>query len=192
MQLQHQDCTVHFSSQVINRLSCIMLIQYVVNTQYLKKYIFLGLSRAQASKFHEEKLNFNLTDQANHGINPSHRSAERIKEVWLQQRQVQLYKDNLYSVIQKYIQMNPATTRLEVEEDDEENFAIVLVTDLMMRCHQQLKTSSKVVFVTTIHVERLNIAVTPLLCAGPIGAVPLGIIFTSTEDGITYKRGKAQ
>ncbi|KAK4309449.1 hypothetical protein Pmani_018946 [Petrolisthes manimaculis] len=36
-----------------------------------------------------------------------------------------------------------------------------------MRCHQELKASSEVVFVDTSHVDQLNTAVTPQLCAGP-------------------------
>ncbi|KAK3865657.1 hypothetical protein Pcinc_028751 [Petrolisthes cinctipes] len=80
---------------------------------------------------------------------------------------------------------------MELEVHDGGNFVIDLVTDLMMRCHQELKASSEVVFVdTTSHMDQLNTAVTPLLCAGPVGVVPLGIIFSSSQDEISYKRGK--
>ncbi|KAK3878339.1 hypothetical protein Pcinc_016923 [Petrolisthes cinctipes] len=79
---------------------------------------------------------------------------------------------------------------MELEVHDGGNFVIDLVTDLMMRCHQELKASSEVVFVdTTSRMDQLNTAVTPLLCAGPVGVVPLGIIFSSSQDEISYKRG---
>ncbi|KAK3884943.1 hypothetical protein Pcinc_010786 [Petrolisthes cinctipes] len=149
----------------------------------------MGFTRSQATRIHQQKLNFNLTDLANHGINPSPRSSAWIREVWLTENHGHLSGESMFSAIQKYKNNNEAT-RIELEVYDGGNFAIVLVTDLMMRCHQELKSSSEVVFVdTTSHMDQLNTAVTPLLCAGPVGAVPLGIIFSSSQDEISYKRG---
>ncbi|KAK3889816.1 hypothetical protein Pcinc_006212 [Petrolisthes cinctipes] len=42
----------------------------------------MGFTRSQATRIHQQKLNFNLTDLANHGINPSPRSSAWIREVW--------------------------------------------------------------------------------------------------------------
>ncbi|KAK3891390.1 hypothetical protein Pcinc_004689 [Petrolisthes cinctipes] len=155
----------------------------------LFKYFEMAFTRSQATRIHQEKLNFNLTDLANHGINPSLRLSAWIREVWLTENHGQLSGESMFSAIKKYAEISEAT-RIELEVHDGATFAIILVTDLMMRCHQELKASSEVVFVdTTSHEDQLNTAVTPLLCAGPVGAVPLGIIFSSSQDEIGYKRG---
>lgn len=134
-------------------------------------------------------MNFSVTDLANHGTNPSPRSAGWLREVWLMENHGQLSGESMFSAIKKYAE-NCKATKIELEVHDGGTFVIVLVTDLMMRCHQELKASSEVVFVdTTSHMDQLNTAVTPLLCAGPVSAVPLGIIFSSSQDEAGYRRG---
>ena len=60
----------------------------------------------------------------------------------------------------------------------------------MRRAHQFLRESGEVVFVdSTSNCDRLNMAVTPLLCQSPAGSVPLGVIFTSSQDEIAYTKG---
>lgn len=43
---------------------------------------------------------------------------------------------------------------------------------------------------TTYHVEQINTVLTPLLCASPVGALPLGVIFTSSQEETSYTKGK--
>ncbi|KAK3874260.1 hypothetical protein Pcinc_017881 [Petrolisthes cinctipes] len=86
----------------------------------------MGFTRSQATRIHQQKLNFNLTDLANHGINPSPRSSAWIREVWLTENHGHLSGESMFSAIQKYKNNNEAT-RIELEVYDGGNFAIVLV-----------------------------------------------------------------
>lgn len=91
----------------------------------------------------------------------------------------------MQTAIEKYFQSNPGS--LIEMEFSETSFAIALVTPLMQRIHQKLKESAEVVFVdTTRHVDQINTAVTLLLCAGPSGALPLGLIFTSLQEQSSF------
>lgn len=60
----------------------------------------------------------------------------------------------------------------------------------MSKIHQEFWESREVVFVdTTSHVDQINTALTPLLCASPVGALPLGVIFTSSQEETSYTKG---
>lgn len=60
----------------------------------------------------------------------------------------------------------------------------------MKRAHRQLREAREVVFVdATTCVDQLNTAVIPLLCAGPAGAVPLAVLFVSSQDEATLTKG---
>lgn len=60
----------------------------------------------------------------------------------------------------------------------------------MFRIHKEFREAGEVVFVgTTSHLDQLNTAVTLLLCAGPAGALPLGVVFTSSQDETSYATG---
>ena len=98
--------------------------------------------------------------------------------------------DSMFSAIKSYAERNPNST-IVVEEIGDAKFVAVLVTEYMMRIHRQLKSSSEVVFVdTTSHVDRMNTCVTPFLCVGPVGAAPLGVVFSSSQDEASYTAGK--
>ncbi|XP_066958963.1 uncharacterized protein [Macrobrachium rosenbergii] len=47
------------------------------------KYFDLGMTVPQAIRFHQEKLNFNLSDLANAAVNPKSRSVYYMREKWL-------------------------------------------------------------------------------------------------------------
>ena len=52
----------------------------------------------------------------------------------------------------------------------------------MKRAHA-LREAGEVVFAdATASVDRLNTATVPLLCSGPADALPLGVVFTSSQD----------
>ncbi|XP_050726632.1 uncharacterized protein LOC127003722 [Eriocheir sinensis] len=60
----------------------------------------------------------------------------------------------------------------------------------MMRAHKLLQEAGEVVFVdATSCVDQVNTAVIPLLCSGPAGAVPLAVLFTSSQDEATLTKG---
>ncbi|XP_076051614.1 uncharacterized protein LOC143031532 isoform X2 [Oratosquilla oratoria] len=153
------------------------------------KYFNMGMTAAQAARFHQEKLDFNLLDLANHGINPSNRSVAYLRDVWLKQH-YDVGGQTMFSAIRNYAEMIKDTTKLEFELYDGGDFTVVLVTEFMMRVHQEFECAREAVLIdTTSHVYQQNTAVTQLLCAGPAGAAPLGIIFTSSQDERSYTRG---
>ncbi|XP_050724616.1 uncharacterized protein LOC127002576 [Eriocheir sinensis] len=129
-----------------------------------------------------------LTEVANNSINPKYRAVSHLHDVWLKENHGGLGGFSMQTAIEKYFQSNPGS--LIEMEFSETSFAIALVTPLMQRIHQKLKESAEVVFVdTTSHVDQINTAVTLLLCAGPSGALPLGLIFTSSQEQSSFIKG---
>ena len=130
-----------------------------------------------------------LTDVANNSINPKHRAVTYLHDVWLKKNHGGLGGTSMQTAIQKYFETNPGS--LIEMKFSETSFAIALVTPLMQRIHQGLKESAEVVFVdTSSHVDKINTVVTLLLCAGPAGALPLGLIFTSLQEQSSYIKGE--
>ncbi|XP_050703227.1 uncharacterized protein LOC126988878 [Eriocheir sinensis] len=94
----------------------------------------------------------------------------------------------MFASIENYAATSKAS-KIEYKTDGEK-FAVVLVTEFMGRIHEKCREAGEVVFVdTTSHLDQLNTAVTPFLCAGPAGALPLGVIFTSSQDEESYTAG---
>ncbi|KAG0696236.1 hypothetical protein GWK47_026625 [Chionoecetes opilio] len=61
----------------------------------------------------------------------------------------------------------------------------------MKRIHENLREAGEVVFVdATGCVDQLNTAVIPLLCSGPVGALPLAVLFTSSLDEATLTKAQ--
>ena len=146
------------------------------------------MTTAQASRFHEDNLEFNLVELANNATNPSKRAISYLREKWIKENHGSFGGEDMYSAIQKYASNSESTIKVECEGH---SFAIVVITPFMKRIHKAFQESKEVVFVdTTSHVDHLNTAVTPLLCAGPAGAAPLGIILTSSQDEKSYVSGK--
>lgn len=147
------------------------------------------MTTAQAVRFHQDKLDFSILDMANNSINPKPRAVSYLRELWLKDNHGTLGGETMFSSIQKYAESNP-NSHIEFE-NDENGFVIVLVTEFMFKIHHEFRESGEVIFVdTTSHVDQLNTALTPLLCASPIGGLPLGVIFTSSQAETSYTKGK--
>lgn len=96
-------------------------------------------------------------------------------------------KTTVFQAIKQYANDNPDVT-IKIERSDCQ-FAVALVTPFIRRAHQNLREASEVVFVdATTCVDQLNTTIIPVLCAGPVGAVPLGVVFTSSQDEATLKK----
>lgn len=178
-------------------LSLLQLLLSVQTTYIYFSYAFLthinfcfhpGMTAAQVSRFHEDKTNLRLADIGYGAANPSSRAISSVYNLWLKERCDRIDDMSMYSVIRKYAKENPSSTiELEVSEN---GFTAVLITDFMRRVHKEFKEAGDVVFVdTTCHVNEVNTAVTCLLCAGPAGAAPLGVIFTSSQEEGSYTAG---
>uniref|UniRef100_A0A7M5XMD0 MULE transposase domain-containing protein n=2 Tax=Clytia hemisphaerica TaxID=252671 RepID=A0A7M5XMD0_9CNID len=75
------------------------------------------------------------------------------------------------------------------EEKDDTPFIFCLLTPLMKRVHEQVKTSAELAFLdSSSNMEEFNLRVFLMVCHNPIGALPLGIIITSDETTDTLVR----
>lgn len=146
------------------------------------------MTAAQVSRFHEDKTNLRLADMGCSAVNPTNRAISFVYNLWLKESCDRIADLSMDSVIRKYAKENPSST-IELEFS-ENGFTAVLITDFMRRVHKEFKEAGDVVFVdTTCHVNEMNTAVTSLLCAGPAGAAPLGVIFTSSQEEGSYRAG---
>ena len=149
-----------------------------------------GMTPAQAYRHHLLKLDLSddLYNQANKSTNPSPKSVEYMWTVWRQSEHGGLNTPSMFEAIRNYAEENPELILNVNHENDQ--FYVVLITPFMMRAHRQLKEAGEVVFVdATSCVDQLNTAVIPFLCAGPAGAVPLAVVFTSSQDEATLTKG---
>lgn len=148
------------------------------------------MTAPQAARFHLEKLAMgdDLFRQANHAVNPSPRSIRYMRDRWLKTEHGGLDNLSMAEAIRKYATDNPEVTL--IEDINEDQLCAVLVTAFMKRVHTKVKEAEEVVFVdATGGVDRLNISVVPFLCAGPAGALPLAILFTSSQDEASLRKG---
>lgn len=146
------------------------------------------MTAAQVSRFHEDKTNLSVSDMGYGSLNPTISAISFVYNLWLQERQSNAVDLNMSSAIKKYAMENP-TSKIELEVS-ENGFTAVLVTEFMLRVHKELKEAGDMVFVdTTCHRNQVNTVVTSLLCAGPAGAAPLGVIFTSSQEEGSYVAG---
>ena len=62
------------------------------------------------------------------------------------------------------------------------NYIVVLIDELMLRCHQHIPQSGDIVQIdATGNVDRVDSKITNIVCPTPAGAAPLGLIITSCE-----------
>ncbi|KAK4300177.1 hypothetical protein Pmani_027605 [Petrolisthes manimaculis] len=152
------------------------------------KYFNLGMSVPQAVRSHQEKMNLSRTDLTNCALNPSLRAVYHIRQMWMNEKHGTLDGESMFSAIEKYAAANP-NSKIKYQFEGE-RFAIVLITEFMFRIHQEFREASEVVFVdTTSHLDQHNTAVTLLLCVGSAGALPLAVIFTSSQDEVSFTAG---
>ncbi|KAK4302722.1 hypothetical protein Pmani_025206 [Petrolisthes manimaculis] len=155
-----------------------------------EKYFEQGLTTAQASRHHIWKMDLceDLSAQANHAINPSLRAISYMRQQWLKREHGGYCNLSMAEALKKYAVDNPDVTLLT--ETINNQLCVVLVTPFMKRVHKELREAGEVVFVdATGSVDQLNTAVFPFLCAGPAGAVPLAVLFTSAQDEETLIKG---
>ena len=112
------------------------------------------MTMAQAKRIHQERNVFNLSDMANNSVNPLPRVADNHGSLG----------GHMFSAIKRYAENNP-TSKIAWDEDGN-RFVMVLAIKFMLRVHKEFREAGEVVFVdTTSHVDQINTAVTPLLCA---------------------------
>ncbi|KAG0717523.1 hypothetical protein GWK47_008026 [Chionoecetes opilio] len=155
-----------------------------------EKYFHIGMTSAQAARYHTMKLNLvdDLVGQASNAVNPTHRAIAYMRAQWLKKEHGGLNTVSMFDAIEKYSEDHPDVT-LKVYRNDNQ-FCVALVTPFMKRIHENLREAGEVVFVdATGCVDQLNTAVIPLLCSGPVGALPLAVLFTSSLDEATLTKG---
>lgn len=151
---------------------------------------FTGMAPGQAYRHHLLKMDVSddLHDQANKSKNPSPKCVEYMWRVWRQSEHGGLNTPSMFDAIRKYAEDHPELI-LKIDQENDK-FSIVLATPFMMRAHRLMKETGEVVFIdATSCVDQLNTAVIPFLCAGPAGAVPLAVVFTSSQDEVTLTKG---
>ncbi|XP_064117882.1 LOW QUALITY PROTEIN: uncharacterized protein LOC135223348 [Macrobrachium nipponense] len=151
-----------------------------------------SMTTAMAHRHHLMKLDLvdDLRGQANKSVNPSLKSVEYMRTQWVKEQHGGLNTLSMFNAIHKYAADNPEV-QIKVEHNDE-RFCVVLVTPFMKRVHEHLREASEVVFVDATGIcrgDQLNTAIIPFICAGPAGAVPLAVLFTSCQDQVTLTRG---
>lgn len=150
--------------------------------------IIAGMTVAQARRIHRERKAFELSDMANNSINPTPRVAGYLKEHWLANNHGSLGDSDMFSAIKRYAENHP-TSKIAWDEVDN-RFIVVLATEFMLRVHKEFRETSEAVFVgTASHVDQIKTVITPLLCASPAGALPLGVILSSSQDDRSYTKG---
>ncbi|XP_064091615.1 uncharacterized protein LOC135205180 [Macrobrachium nipponense] len=155
-----------------------------------EQYFEQAITAPQAHRHHVLKMDLcdDIYGQAHHAINPSKRAIQYMFDVWRKRKHGGLNTPIMFDAIQKYAENNPEII-LRIEHS-QGSFCMILITPFMMRAHRQLKEAGEVVFVdATSCVDQLNTVIIPFLCSGPAGAVPLALVFTSSQDGATVTKG---
>ncbi|XP_043192573.1 PKS-NRPS hybrid synthetase cheA-like isoform X2 [Amphibalanus amphitrite] len=147
------------------------------------EYFHRGMGAAEAQRYHRLKLDLGSEfwmEHARADTNPTLRSVQYMREKWAKATVGGYNDEDMFDALKRYA----ATTKsvIEVERSSSGSFCVALVTPFMKRVHA-LREAGEVVFVdATASVDRLNTAVLPLLCCSPAGALPLGVVFSSSQD----------
>ena len=148
------------------------------------------MSSTQAQLFHEEKMRIteDLSELANKATNPDMRAIRYANSCWKLKTNGGLTNMSMIDTISKYKEEHPdVLLDYEISEDF---FCAVLVTPFMMRVNKMAKESGEVVFIdATSSVDQNNIAVVPLLCSSVAGALPLAVLFLSSQDQASFTKG---
>ncbi|XP_043209642.1 uncharacterized protein LOC122374736 [Amphibalanus amphitrite] len=149
-----------------------------------------GMGPAAASRHHQLKLDLAAdvwVERARADTNPTARAVIHIHNKWLKSTVGGWNDSDMFAALENFA--NNTDNVVEVEVGANGSFCVALVTPLMARVHE-LREAGEVVFVdATASVDRLNTAVIPLLCATPMGALPLGIVLTSSQDEAHLTKG---
>ena len=153
-------------------------------------FSFLGMGASAASRHHQMKLD--LTDdawvtRARADSNPTMRATQYMYSKWLRSTVGGWNDSDMFTALDSFAKNSDNIIEIEVSSDG--SFCAALVTPLMARVHG-IREASEVVFVdATAAVDRLHTAVIPLLYASPVGALPLGVVFTSSQDEVHLTGG---
>lgn len=148
------------------------------------------MTAAQAHRHHLMKMELrdDLQGLTNHAINSTPSAIHHMRQTWMAREYGGLNSPSMFEAMHKYAQDNPEMT-LKIDHSGS-SFCVALVTPFVRRAHNMLREAREVVFVdATGCVDHLNTAVIPFLCAGPAGAVPLAVLFTSSQDEVTLTKG---
>ena len=155
-----------------------------------EEYFGQGMAVCQAARVHSMKRAAagDLLEMARNDKTPSKRTVSYMHKRWQKGHGGEENKD-MEEVLQRYASDHPEVTikteRLEADS------AIVVVTPLHRRVHQEVREAGEVVFVeSTASVDRLDTVVLALLCATPAGALPLGFVLVSSQDQATLTAGE--
>ena len=151
----------------------------------------IGMSVTTAANFNISKLGieYDLAAIANHGINPSQRAIQWLREKWLAQNVGGLDHSSMKECLDKYKTQNPDLS-IEYDIQDDGSFCILLLTPFMRRVHEEIREAGEIVFVdATSNCDGLNTNVVPILCASPAGALPLGFLFLSSQEECMFTKG---
>ena len=138
---------------------------------------------------HQDKLGLsgNIAAIANNAINPKQRVVQHLRENWVKENIGGLDRQSIEERLMYYAETNPdITIKMHMEES---SFCIVLITQFMKRVHQ-IREAGEVVFVdATSNCDSQNMAVVPMLCASPSGALPLAFMFLSNQTEEMFTQG---
>ncbi|XP_064092423.1 uncharacterized protein LOC135205589 [Macrobrachium nipponense] len=113
-------------------------------------YFEIGMNPTAASLYHLEKTNFqDLFGTANHSINPSLRTIQYLKDVWLKDHGGGFDNMTMLNMLNKYYEQNPKLTIKSYVTADGV-FCIALITPFMRRVHEHMKEAGEIVFVDSI------------------------------------------
>ena len=151
--------------------------------------VLTGMYATSALRHYQLKyeLQDDTTLSADKRINPTLSTVSHLRERWMQAR----LGSNDFSVIGAIQNVKKRMPQHKIAcEQNETGIIVVLVTDFMLRVHEEMKSSSEVMFVnTTRHVDQTNCSLTILFCSCPAGGLPLGVIITSTQAKEDYIKG---
>ena len=123
-----------------------------------------------------------MEDVARRDTNPSVRQVAYLLEKWRNSEHGGYENAGMMAVLEKFAASRPELT-IKSEAVDGAHHCIALVTPFMRRVHKEMKEAAEVVFVdATSSVDRTGSVVLPLVCASPAGALPLGVVITSSQD----------
>ena len=148
------------------------------------------MSPTEASLHHLEKMNLteNLQGMANSSLNPSSAAVQYLRRKWLAERVGGFDNESMLKRLEQYNTQNPHITI--ISDSSEDKLCIVLITPFMRRVNQYMREAAEIVFVdSTSNCDQLNMAVTPLMCATAAGAMPLAVLFTSSQDEMIFTKG---
>lgn len=135
-----------------------------------------------------QALHDDLISRANSKLNPPLKAISYVDENSMQSGPGCLNEQAMKDKIMQYAR-NHQELILETETVAGRP-CVVLVTPFMQRAHKELRDAGEVVFVdATSCVDHSTSVVIPILCAGPAGAVPLAVIFSSSNDEATLTKG---